>query len=202
MLDAACGTGYGTRLLKDTGADHVTGIDISQESIDNALLAYTTENIDFIQADVYHLPFQDAFFDVVVSFETIEHVPEGSKFLEESARVLKDAGLLIISTPNRTITNPGAYLEEPPLNAYHCYEYTLPEFIGELLKYFNILAIYGQTFFEDYRTLSTKVIRQAKNLNVNYIPKQNKTGSRYCLTPLGEIKNATPMYVIAICQKK
>ena len=202
VLDAACGTGYGTKMLKDAGAMDATGVDISQESIDNAKLTYKSEKIDFICGDVNSLPFQNGFFDMVVSFETIEHVADGAAFIKESARVLNNEGLFIVSTPNRSITNPGIYMEEHPLNRYHQYEYTQQEFIGELLKCFDISELYGQAFIDDCQTYATKVIRQARGLDSNYLPKQNETIPEYNLVPFGDMKNSNPMYVVAVCRKK
>ncbi|MDF2594674.1 MAG: hypothetical protein K0R69_1015 [Clostridia bacterium] len=202
VLDAACGTGYGTKMLKCAGAEHVTGIDISQESIDNALLTYQEDHIEFIQGDVYHLPFSGEVFDVIVSFETIEHIASGEALLKEAARILKIGGTLIISTPNRSISNPGLYMEERPINNYHPYEYKTIEFIGELLKYFDILELYGQGFIEDCDTFATKVMRQARNLNVDYKPRPNQKVPSHYVIPLGEMKNADPTYIVAVCTKK
>ena len=55
----------------------------------------------FAEGSCAKLPFGDGTFDVVVSFETIEHILEQNEFLDEIKRVLKPAGLLIMSSPNR-----------------------------------------------------------------------------------------------------
>ena len=76
VLDAACGEGYGTMILA-SAAVKVSGIDNSSEVIERAQKEYGhKENIEFIAGSVAHLPFHEKSVDVVVSFETIEHIPE------------------------------------------------------------------------------------------------------------------------------
>ncbi|MDP1850210.1 MAG: class I SAM-dependent methyltransferase, partial [Solirubrobacteraceae bacterium] len=85
VLDAACGEGYGSAMLAAAGAASVVGIDI-----DAATVAHARERhgIDARQGDVGRLPFDDATFGLVVSFETIEHVAEPERALDEFRRVL------------------------------------------------------------------------------------------------------------------
>ena len=104
VLDAACGTGYGTALLAQS-AERVFGIDISKEAISYAESNYSAKNVNFAVANIEKLPFESDFFDVVVSFETIEHVDtqKQEKFLSEVKRILKKDGIFIISTPNKEV---------------------------------------------------------------------------------------------------
>lgn len=103
-LDAACGEGYGTALLA-TSAAEVVGVDIDAGSIKHAQSAYGTPRVRFVEGSCTRLPLPDASFDVVVSFETIEHLEaaEQPRMLAEFARVLKPAGVLVISSPNKRI---------------------------------------------------------------------------------------------------
>ncbi|WP_163852958.1 methyltransferase domain-containing protein [Paenibacillus elgii] len=201
VLDAACGAGYGSKMMQSAGAKFVLGVDISEESLQNALKTYGGSNVDFIYGDVNKLPFENESFDIVVSFETIEHVESGSKWIEESSRVLKEDGLFLVSTPNRMISNPGLYFVEQPVNPYHKYEYTASEFIGELLKKYDLLQIYGQTFTPDYSTYHTLVARRARNLNPSIIPRLNLTYG-HKLVSLGDVKDMQPEYLVAVCRKK
>jgi 2-polyprenyl-3-methyl-5-hydroxy-6-metoxy-1,4-benzoquinol methylase len=101
VLDVACGEGYGSALLSNTAAE-VSGVDISNEAIAHATAAYSSQkNLTFFAASCTQLPFADHSFDVVVSFETIEHITEHDAFLNEIKRVLTADGLLIISSPNK-----------------------------------------------------------------------------------------------------
>jgi SAM-dependent methyltransferase len=101
VLDVACGAGYGSALLA-RHARHVVGADISTETIDHARNFYApVSNLDFRRADCAALPFPDATFDAVVSFETIEHIEAQVKFLDEVRRVLRPEGLFVLSSPNK-----------------------------------------------------------------------------------------------------
>jgi SAM-dependent methyltransferase len=103
VLDAACGEGYGTALLAEVAAE-TTGIDIDRVTVAHARDAYGLgAKPRFITGSVTALPFPSASFDVVVSFETIEHLNAGDqpRMLGEFARVLSAEGLLVLSSPNR-----------------------------------------------------------------------------------------------------
>lgn len=97
LLDAACGAGYETKILQTAKAKSVVGVDISKESLESARRVYTAENIDYQYGDVNSLDFKDKSFDVVISFETIEHIKSGDVWIGESARLLRDNGLFIVS---------------------------------------------------------------------------------------------------------
>jgi len=101
VLDVACGEGYGSALLA-TRAATVIGADIAQTAVDHARARYAAvANLSFRQADCAALPFADASFDAVISFETIEHITAQEPFLDEVRRVLRPDGLLILSCPNK-----------------------------------------------------------------------------------------------------
>ena len=71
VLDAACGSGYGTALMAST-AESVTGIDISAEAIGYAKKRYAElDNVQYMEASIAKLPFEAHSFDVIVSFQTI-----------------------------------------------------------------------------------------------------------------------------------
>ncbi len=101
VLDVACGEGYGSALLARSAAT-VIGADIAQPAVEHARARYgAIENLGFRQADCAALPFADASFDAVVSFETIEHIVAQESFLDEIRRVLRPDGLLVLSCPNK-----------------------------------------------------------------------------------------------------
>jgi GT2 family glycosyltransferase/ubiquinone/menaquinone biosynthesis C-methylase UbiE len=202
ILDAACGAGYGTMMLQQAGAKNINGVDISEESIDNAKKTYNDKNILFEYGDVTSLLYDDESFDLVVSFETIEHIPNGTAWISESARLLREDGLFLVSTPNRAVTNPGTFFVERPLNPHHQYEYNIVEFIGELSEKYDIVGLYGQTFIDDFDTMSSKVMRQVRTLDLNFRPNHGMQFKSHELVPLSNVKDAQPMYVVAVCRKK
>lgn len=111
VLDVACGEGYGTRLLKSWGAAEVIGVDISAEAIEKASALFSAEGVQFLRHAAEQLPFENDSFDVIVSFETIEHVDSPERFLEEIRRVVKFSGTVLLSCPND-------YLYEEKLENY------------------------------------------------------------------------------------
>jgi SAM-dependent methyltransferase len=102
VADVACGEGYGAALLAGVSAE-VTGIDLDPATIAHASAAYGRPNLRFAAASATALPLSDASVDLVVSFETVEHVDAAAQaaMLREFARVLRPGGLLLISSPNR-----------------------------------------------------------------------------------------------------
>ncbi len=144
VLDIACGTGYGTHIMSGFNAKRVLGVDLSEDAISYARQAYGMAGVEFLQASATSLPIGDSSIDVIVSFETIEHLndPDRDAYLKELFRVIKKSGTLILSTPNRRITSPGSHR---PLNPYHLREYTLPELTQTLLaQRFRIQDVLGQ----------------------------------------------------------
>ena len=139
VLDVACGEGYGSSFLADV-AGSVIGVDISDEAVRHAVATYIKPNLTFRQGSAIALDFVDASFDVVVSFETIEHLAEQSQMLTEIRRVLRPDGVLVISSPNRPI-----YSEESgEHNEFHVKELDFKEFDGLLRAEFSALRYFGQ----------------------------------------------------------
>jgi len=141
ILDVASGTGYGSYYLIKNGAKKVIGVDISSDAINYAKNVYKKQNLNFIQGDSINLPFRDESFDVITSFETIEHIKEYDKFLKECRRVLKNDGLFICSTPNKKVYSPYAKLT---LNPFHIKEFFPEEFYRILNRHFRNTKLYGQ----------------------------------------------------------
>jgi SAM-dependent methyltransferase len=100
VLDVASGEGYGSHLLSQY-ASSVVGVDVSADAVAHATSRYPTTNLSYITASCIQIPEPDASFDVIVSFETIEHILEHQAFLQEVDRLLAPGGLFIISSPNR-----------------------------------------------------------------------------------------------------
>lgn len=137
VLDAACGVGYGSSFLSNT-AKEVIGVDISAEAITYAKDHYQKENTRFQMMDAGNLDFPERYFDLVCSFETLEHLDNPLNFLAEVKRVLKEGGIVIISTPQakKTVSKPG--------NPYHKVEFSKNDFNNALRKYFTKVEIFGQ----------------------------------------------------------
>lgn len=143
VLDAACGEGYGSHILSQT-ATTVLGVDIDQETVQRAKNKYATgEKLDYKQASVTDLSIvSTGSIDVVVSYETIEHIDGESqiKFLQEVSRVLKPDGILIMSTPDKKEYSDKYQFNNP----FHVKEFYVPEFIDFLHTKFQNIKLYNQ----------------------------------------------------------
>lgn len=144
VLDAACGEGYGSNILAGTAKD-VIGIDIDEGAVNRAVKLYGhKDNLCFEQGNIESLNLQENSIDVVVSFETIEHVDEETqkKFLYEISRVLKTDGILIMSTPNKAVYSDRHDYQ----NEFHKKEFYHDEFITFLHRKFQYVQLYNQAF--------------------------------------------------------
>ena len=139
VLDAACGTGYGSALLAEI-ARAVVGVDVDRGALDYARQHFRVPNLRFAQSDCLALPFADGCFDRIVAFEIIEHLDQTEAFLAELRRVLAPAGALILSTPNRLYYTD----EREEINPFHRREFSYPEFEEMLRSVFPHCAILFQ----------------------------------------------------------
>lgn len=204
VLDLACGAGYGSDLLAKSGASDVFGIDCSKETIDFAKEEYGKEkNISFEQGNAGHINMPADFFDVVVSFETIEHLPNFVPFLDEVLRVLKPGGIFIISSPNRLITSPNRDFHETPQNPHHYFEFNKSEFIKALSDRFIVKKMLGQRIVRGF--YSKKVIRRIVSIlsrhffhKLNYRIYHQAGKSK---VDFYEGKDE-PRYLVALCLKR
>ncbi len=153
VLDAACGVGYGSAELARV-ATRVVGVDVDDAAVSYARSRYGGSNIEFETMDVTSLRFGDASFDVLVSFETIEHVADREAFLREVTRVLRPSGTFVVSTPNAPRTT------DTPENPFHHVEYALDDFVGLLSAHFANVDLFGQ------RRLQTRRHRVLQRLDV------------------------------------
>lgn len=168
VLDAACGEGYGSNILAKT-AEKVVGLDISIDTVNAAKKKYAnTENLLFKEGSIAKLPFDNNSIDIVVTFETIEHVSEEiqAEFLNEISRVLRNDGLLIMSTPNKEIYSDMYNYK----NEFHIKEFYKQEFIEFLGKKFKNIKLFNQ-YFEVVSIIDTLENTDKK---VNYFKDKEK----------------------------
>jgi len=128
VLDVACGPGYGSHLLATAGAASVLCLDVSPEAIDYARTNYAHPNVEYIIGDALRLQeLCKGPFDVIVSFETIEHINDPWRFIEACRAVASDRATLICSVPNEA--------ESPPENPYHLHHFDQASFEALLAPY-------------------------------------------------------------------
>lgn len=139
VLDAACGEGYGSHLLA-ARARSVTGLDIGEEAVAHARERYRRDNLRFEQGDATRLPYEDDRFDVVISFETLEHLEHQETLLAEFRRVLRPEGFLVISSPDRKTYSDETGYDNP----FHVRELYRDEFEALIASAFPAFRLYGQ----------------------------------------------------------
>jgi len=147
VLDIACGTGYGLAFLKQS-AKSVTGVDVDIEAAREAITECDSSKTRVLLGDGTNLPFIDGSFDVITSFETLEHLHARSELLAEFKRVLATDGTLVLSTPNANYTKP---VNGKPTNPFHIFEYNPQELKTELENYFRIETYLGQTLDDNIK---------------------------------------------------
>ncbi len=138
VLEAGCGEGYGADLLASGGAGPVTALDYDNLAVSHAALRYP--GLTMVMGDLQRLPFTAGGFDVVVHLQTIEHLHNQQNFLADCSRVLRPAGTLAISTPNRLTFSPG---QAAPRNPFHTKELCPAELSELLAPCFEVTRMLG-----------------------------------------------------------
>jgi ubiquinone/menaquinone biosynthesis C-methylase UbiE len=147
VLDAGCGTGYGSAELAQSAAV-VTGLDVAPEAIEFSRATYPIPNLRFVVSSCAATPFPENAFDLVVAFEVIEHLSDQRAFLQECARVLTHHGLFIVSSPNRKYYAETRAKTGP--NPYHVHEFEAQEFVEELSSVFQNVRLVLQNRIESF----------------------------------------------------
>ena len=133
VLDAGCGTGYGTAELAFS-ASHTVGLDASPEALQFAHQNCSVPGTAFVLGSAMCLPFAKTAFDLVVAFEVIEHLRDYRAFIGETARVLAADGLFIVSSPNKLYYAESRGKTGP--NPFHEHEFEPQELVEELRRVF------------------------------------------------------------------
>lgn len=144
VLDVACGAGFGLRMLLDHGARPI-GVDLQAPAVAEARAV--APQADLVQASAASLPLADHAVDLVVSFETLEHVPDAAAMLAELRRVLRPGGWLVVSTPNCAFGPPERHTGNP----FHVREFTGDELRDLLGQHFDQVTLHGQWLSAAYR---------------------------------------------------
>lgn len=158
MLDIACGEGYGSNIMADA-AKEVVGIDLDEETINEARLKYKKPNIRYLAGSATKIPIAENYsFDLIISFETLEHIDEQEQvaFLKEVKRLLKPEGVFVVSTPDRNVYGG---------NPFHKKEFTENEFVEFIKSYFKYSTLFGQkSYFMSYifRENSVEPIKECR----------------------------------------
>ncbi len=155
VLDAACGSGYGSATLAEM-AKSVLGIDISDEAINFAKANYMLPNLEYRKLNAEQLPKLRKKFDTIVSFETIEHLKNYRKFLDGMIKSMRKDGTLIISTPNFKGKTASDFH-----NKFHLHEFYFSELFMLLHNYFGEIDIRGERLSEKGKIKTKQSLRHS-----------------------------------------
>jgi SAM-dependent methyltransferase len=198
VLEIGCGQGRLLQILHDAG--HIAaGIDLAQEALDRC-----PSGLDVRVAEGTQLPFGAAAFDLVLSFDVFEHIPDSDRHLAEVRRVLKPGGHYLLQTPNkwtnipfeivrwsstRGIRRTFDFLKPPEHCALHSYRELKRRLTANHfeVKFYDVKVV-NDYFSEKVRSylgqigvLSLKVInpdRLPRPLRTNFYVQARKVGAR------------------------
>jgi SAM-dependent methyltransferase len=189
VLDAACGEGYGSALLA-AAATSVVGMDIAEGAVQHARQRYgRLANLRFEQGDCTALAPVEVPFDLIVSFETLEHVAAQEALIAGFARALADDGMLVISSPDkRTYSDNSGFRNE-----FHVRELYRDELLTLLKAHFPLVRLYGQ-----------KLLFQSVIWDENASARGSGTAATATTTAHGvqDGLRYDPLYFIAVCSKR
>jgi SAM-dependent methyltransferase len=187
VLDYGCGSGYGTHDIAPA-CDNIVGVDIAQDAIDYASIRYRADNLSFRRIDPAErapLPFDDASFDVVLSFQVIEHVPDIQPYLSEIRRVLKHGGIFFCATPDRSTR---LLPWQKPFNVWHVREYSARGLEKALSRYFPVPELLRMGGRRDVLAIEMRRTRKLKwltlPLTLPFVPESLRKGGLMLLKGL------------------
>lgn len=183
VLDVGCGFGAFLLYCLEKNSKKVCGIEISDADLENARSYLYNSKIELKKGSAIKIPYPDNYFDTVVSFEVLEHIPKNreNKMFSEINRVLKDNGVLYLTTPYNSLVSkyldPAFYLighrhySEKEIQNYSTsngFEISKIKKIGTIWELLNLLILYiskwvlkRDKMFKEF--IHKKVLQDLKN---------------------------------------
>jgi SAM-dependent methyltransferase len=174
------------------GAERVVGVDIDRQAIEHALQFHAHPAIEYIIADAQSVPeLADHSFDVIVSFETIEHLPHPKVFLSEIRRLLKPGGQIFMSCPND-------YRVTPWISEFHLHKFRFNEFRDLFLSIFGEGVFFGQhTVLGSCLLLPVRLGGKSALFDSYKQPLPDNFFEREYIEDVSSIENADGYFVVA-----
>jgi len=129
VLDLGCGSGYGT---SEIAAAHPSVVGIDRIMPDPEC---RKSGASFLRADLNGIPLAPQSFDLIVSFQVIEHLEDPTVYLNAIRSLLRPGGTALITTPN--------LLQSDKVNPFHVHEYEAEELRQTLLNFFDDVEMRG-----------------------------------------------------------
>jgi SAM-dependent methyltransferase len=161
VLDAGCGTAYGSAILAAGDAAEVVGVDIA-ESVLDSVRPEMPEAVTLRVGDLLDLDLEEDSFDLVVCFEVIEHFERPDLVLDQLNRVLAPGGLLLVSSPNRDVYPDG--------NPHHHHEFLPSELRTTLHTRFANVMLMRQQSYVTCAILSDERFQSAEESSLADLP--------------------------------
>lgn len=174
VLDAACGTGYGSQMMLDAGAKKVVGIDLDEDALSYAISNYGAE---FKLMDMTETGFGDNTFEVIVCFAAIGAAPDTQKFFDEIKRILRPKGTFIVSA---AVLGKSTMENRRLLRLSH--HYTKDELLSMFKRNFIKVEFYaqGEQFYAfPGRGVVNKILGIVRDHTI--VPLEDKTNPRIVL---------------------
>lgn len=196
LLDIACGVGKGSLTMAILGkAAKVSGYDIDQDSVTYAGIRNMHGAVTYKTADAQSFHNGDQ-FDMIVSFETIEHLDNPEAFLKNASDSLSSDGALYVSTPISEYE-----INTHPYNPYHKTEWGFKSFQNMLQKHFKVEDVYVQLYLpKNPGTLKyyvKKILGRPTTVTLAEITKWD--AQQYPISQMGKTFTG---YQIVVCRKK
>jgi len=157
VLDFGCGSGYGVYLLSLVSKE-AFGVDTDKNVISECVKNYKQNNLSFLIIESKKkTKFEDRFFDLITSFQVIEHIQDVARYLIELKRILKEDGVIFITTPNRKYR---LLPFQKPSNPEHIREYNLKALKRELDLIFKNVQILGIRGIKEINDIEKRRVRQ------------------------------------------
>lgn len=161
VLEVGCGTGKNTEWLLQK-AEHITGVDLSEEMLSKAKEKFQSPKVEFMQADINNgWNFTQRSFDLVSFSLVLEHIENLDHIFKEAYKKLNEKGLIYIGElhPFKQYSGSKARFEtEQGLQVVQCHNHNISDFIQSAKKYGLRLIDLDEYFDNDDKTSLPRIL--------------------------------------------
>jgi SAM-dependent methyltransferase len=160
LLEVGFGEGYGSEIVRPWIGEYV-GLEVDDDAVSHATERYAHPGSTFLAYDGETIPFGDGAFDLVISFQVLEHLDDADEFLAETRRVTRPGRDVLVVTPNR---NHRLSDGERPWNRYHVREFSPAELERAMRGAFDAVEIVGLLGSESMNAIERARVHRARRL--------------------------------------